>query len=78
MTVDKPGSGTCHPRRAFRGNLVLPAPLRQKAGHAGQITVNVQTCKFVLDLPRLLPWLAGEPTLRCHGRRHLPCTSAVQ
>jgi hypothetical protein len=28
VTLNKPGSGACHPRRALRGNLVLPAPLR--------------------------------------------------
>jgi hypothetical protein len=26
VTVDKPASGTCHPRRALRGKLVSPAP----------------------------------------------------
>src|SRR5215469_2290985 len=27
VTVDQPGSGACHPRRALRGNLVLPTPV---------------------------------------------------
>jgi len=56
--------------------LLEPAPFCGKAWHGGQISVNVRTCKFVLALPWLLPWLAG-PSRRCGPLRVEAVTCSV-
>jgi hypothetical protein len=69
-TMDKPGSGTCHPGELCAEIWCYP-PLCVKAWHGGQISVNVRTCKFVLAFTLAIA-LAGrpEPALRlaaCRG-----------
>lgn len=86
VTVDKPGSGACHPRRALRGNLVLPAPLRQ-AWHGGQISVkrpDLQVCPGFILAFALAGWPTGAAACCPAALAVMPrplasvCASAVQ
>src|SRR5262245_27003333 len=55
VTVDKPGSGACHPRRALRGNLLLRTPLGPRR-HTGNDSVKGDGRQLCPVMTRPLTW----------------------